>query len=181
MELSQAIKERRSIRKFKDEAVSHEVLSEIVELARFAPSWKNTQVARYIVVEDKEAKEKLASDECTYNFAFNQNTIKGAAALVVLTYVEGRSGFDKDGSFSTPKEDRWQNFDCGLAAMNFCLAAYEKGVGSVILGYFDDKAIKEVIAIPEGQSVGALIAIGYPDEAPAPTKRKEVADLLSFI
>lgn len=181
MELTQVIKERRSIRKFEEKKIPHELMEEIVEVARFAPSWKNTQIVRYNVVEDEEIKAKLASPECTFNFTFNAKTILGAAALVVLTYVKGRSGFDRDGSFSTPKEDRWQNFDSGIAAQTFCLAAKERGLGTVILGYFDEDEIAKVMEIPEGQGVGALIAIGYPAEEPAPVPRKEVADLLKFI
>ena len=101
---------------------------------------------------------------------------------MLLTVVEGRSGFEKDGSFSTPKEDRWQTFDAGIAAQTFCLAAYEKGIGSVILGYFDDAEIKKVIPIPEGQQVGAIIPIGFlPEGEVAAPPRKDVSALLTFI
>ena len=86
---------------------ARELIAEIVEIARFAPSWKNTQIARYIVVDNPEKIAALASDKCTYGFEYNIKTIAKAPAVVLLTIVEGRSGFEKDGSFSTPKEDRW--------------------------------------------------------------------------
>lgn len=182
MDLITGIKERRSIRRFANKAVPRELIEEVVEIARFAPSWKNTQTARYIVIDDKEKIAALASDKCTFGFEFNIKTIAKAPAVVLLTIVEGRSGFDKDGSFSTPKGDRWQTFDAGIAAQTFCLAAYEKGLGSVILGYFDDDEIKKVLPIPEGQQIGAIIPIGFlPEEAPAAPPRKEVGDLLTFI
>jgi nitroreductase len=180
METLQCIETRRSIRKFKADKVSHETISGIVSAASFAPSWKNTQVTRYVVVEDEAIKNKIA-DEGTLGFAYNTGTIKNAPALVVVTLVHGRSGFERDGSYTTSKEDRWEVFDTGLATQTFCLAAHEKGVGSVILGIFDENKVAEFINLDEGQKVSALIAIGYPDESPAAPKRKTVDDLLKFI
>lgn len=181
MEAIKCIKERRSIRKFKDEAVSREVIDEIVTAASYAPSWKNTQITRYVVVESSEVKAKIA-DECVLGFEYNAKTIHGAPQLVVATYVAGRSGFEKDGSYTTSKEDRWENFDAGIAVQTFCLAAHDKGVGTVILGIFDDEKVAEAIGAPKGEKIGALIPIGYPDgEAPAAPKRKEVEDLLRYL
>lgn len=73
MEALECIKTRRSVRKFTDEKIPHEVLEELVETARFAPSWKNTQIARYIVVEDKELQEKIANS-CVLDFTYNTKT-----------------------------------------------------------------------------------------------------------
>jgi len=179
MEVMECIKTRRSIRKFTDEKISHELFSEVVSAASWAPSWKNTQTARYIVIENAALKERIA-DECVLGFKFNAETVKGAAALVLLTCVNKRSGFERDGSFSTSKGDRWEMFDAGIAAQTFCLAAHEKGLGTVILGIFDEERIAQTIELPEGQSISALIAIGYPAcEADAP-KRKSAEELLSF-
>lgn len=181
MEFTNVVKERRSVRRFKNEPISHEVFEKIVDVARYSPSWKNTQIARYLIVESEELKAKIATPECTFNFAYNIGTLSNAASILVLTYIKNRSGFDKDGSFSTTKEDRWQNFDCGIAAQTFCLAAQEQGVGTVILGYFDENEIAKVCNLPEEQGIAAVIACGYPDEEPACPKRKEVEELLSFI
>lgn len=98
---------------------------------------------------------------------------------MVMSYVEKRSGFERDGSFSTTKGDRWQNFDCGVAAATFGLAAHELGLGSVVLGIFDEKKLAELLELPEGMGVACLMPLGYPAEEPAAPKRKEVADLLS--
>lgn len=179
MEAMECIKTRRSCRKFKEEAVSHEVLETIVGAAAYAPSWKNTQITRYIVVENKEKIEKIATD-CVLGFEYNTKTIRNCADLVVVTMVKNRSGYEKDGSYTTSKEDRWEMFDAGIATQTFCLAAHEQGVGSVIMGIFDETKIAEVIDVPEGQQVAALIAIGYPVFEPEAPKRKEVSELLSF-
>ena len=71
-------------------------------------------------------------------------------------------------------------FDAGIAAQTFCLAAHEKGLGTVILGVFDEEKIAEVITIPEGQQIAALVAVGYPAEQPEAPKRKTVNELLSY-
>ena len=180
MEAIKCIETRRSIRRFKDKAVTRETIQEIVAAASFAPSWKNTQVTRYVVVEDADIKAKLA-DEATLGFAQNNGIIKGCAALVVVNMVHGRSGFERDGSYTTSKEDRWEVFDAGLATQTFTLAAHDKGVGAVILGIFDENKVAEIIGIDEGQKVAALVAIGYADEEPVAPKRKSVDELVKFI
>ena len=179
METIQAIRSRRSIRKYQPKPVPHEVIEQIVADAACAPSWKNTQIARYIVVTDKEKKDKLA-DNCMLGFAYNQKTTHGAPALVVLTMIKERSGYERDGSFSTPKEAGFEMFDAGIAAQTFCLAAWERGVGTVITGYFDEEKIIDLLHIPENQKVGCVIGLGYPDEEPAAPKRKSVEDLLTY-
>ncbi|MGN0668809.1 MAG: nitroreductase family protein [Angelakisella sp.] len=173
----ECIRTRRSVRKFTEQKVPHELLEELVETARFAPSWKNTQIVRYIAVEDAALKARIA-EEAT--IPWNAAIIGGAPVLMVVTYLEGRCGYERDGSFSTTKGDRWQNFDCGVAAQTFALAAHEKGLGSVILGIFEEKKLAGLLELPEGQTVACLIPLGYPAEEPAPPKRKEVSDLLSY-
>ena len=174
------IKSRRSIRNYKEEQIPQEVIREVVDLARFAPSWKNTQIARYYVVQSAELKKKIA-EECMMDFAFNTKTLTKAPALVVVAYVEKRSGYERDGSFTTSKEDRWEMFDAGIATQTFCLAAAEQGLGTCIMGNFDEAKIADAINLPEGQKVGAVLAIGYPAEEPAAPARKEAEQLVQFL
>ena len=100
--------------------------------------------------------------------------------LIAVTFIKGRCGFERDGSFSTKKEDRWQMFDAGAACQTFCLAAKDKGLGTVIMGIFDEDGISELLHIPKEQELGALIAIGYPDIDPEAPKRKSVEELLQY-
>ncbi len=180
MEVIQALKGRRSIRKFTDEAVSHELIEKIIDSARFAPSWKNTQTARYVVVEDRDLISRIAS-EGTLGFEHNKGIIEGAPALVIVTSINKRSGYERDGSFSTSKGNEWQMFDAGAASEAFCLSAYAEGVGSVILGIFDEKKVAEIIGLGEDRTVSALIPIGIPAEQPNPTPRKEISEYVTFM
>ncbi|MDE7248507.1 MAG: nitroreductase family protein, partial [Lachnospiraceae bacterium] len=125
MTAKECIKGRRSIRRFKDQPIDHALLSEIIETASYAPSWKHTQITRYIAVSG-ELKNKIA-DECTSAYPRNGEIIAQAPMLIVVTYIKGRSGFERDGSYSTVKEGSWQMFDAGVASQSFCLAAYEQG------------------------------------------------------
>lgn len=95
-------------------------------------------------------------------------------------HITGRSGYERDGSFSTPKGDRWQMYDAGIASEAFCLAAHEEGLGTVILGLFDEEEAAKLLNLPEGRQLAALIPVGYPAEAPAAPRRKTVEELLSF-
>ena len=179
MEALECIKTRRSVRKFTEQPVDRALLEQVVAAAAYAPSWKNTQIARYTVVTDPAKKQRLA-DECMMDFAFNQKTSSHAPALVVVTAITGRSGYERDGSFSTSQGTHWQSFDAGVAAQTFCLAAHALGLGTVIMGIFDEDKVKQVIEVPEGQKVAALIAVGHPAEEPMCPKRKDVETLLSF-
>lgn len=180
METLESIKKRRSIRKFADKPVEHDVVRNIVESASFAPSWKNTQITRYTFIDDKDVISTIANDG-VMGFEFNQKTLSNAPALFVLSYVTGRSGFERDGSFTTSKEDRWQMFDAGIAAQTLCLSAAEYGIGTVIMGIFDDEKIAKIVNLPKDEQVAALVACGYPDETPQPPKRKGTDDLLRII
>lgn len=178
MTAKECIKGRRSIRKFADTPVSRDVIADIVETASYAPSWKHTQITRYIAVEG-ELKDKIA-DECTGAYAKNGEIIKDAPMLIAVTFIKNRSGFERDGSYSTPKEGGWQMFDAGVASEAFCLAAYEQGLGTVIMGIFDEAKAASLLEVPEERELVALIPIGYPAESPAVPKRKSVEELLSF-
>lgn len=179
MEAKECIKTRRSVRKYTGELVPKETVREIVELASYSPSWKNTQVIRYILVEDEALIAGIA-DEGLMNFSLNVKTVSRAKQLMIITKKDGICGYERDGSFSTSKEENWEMFDAGIATQTFCLAAWDKGIGTVILGVFDDKKVGEIVGIPDGQTVAAIVVLGYPAFAPDMPPRKSVDDLLTF-
>ena len=178
MTAKECIKGRRSIRKFTNTPVDHELMNEIIETASYAPSWKHSQIARYTAVEGA-LKDQIA-EECTEMVPGNGAIIKNAPMLIALSFIKGRSGYERDGSFTTVKGDRWQMFDAGVAAQAFCLAAYDKGLGSVIMGIFDEAKAASLLELPENQELAALIPVGFPDEEPVAPRRKAVEDLLTY-
>lgn len=177
MELKTCIETRRSVRRFKDEPIPRETLEELVRLASHAPSWKNTQTVRWTALTG-EKKERFAR-EAVMGYAGNQAIIGSCPVLLVQTCIQGRAGFERDGSFSTAKGDRWEMFDAGVAAQTLCLAAHDLGLGTVIMGIFEPAKAAEILELPEGRSVSSLIALGWPDQEPVMPKRKSVEELLN--
>lgn len=171
------IKTRRSIRKFNSLPVPHSILEQIIEIAAYAPSWKNSQVTRYIAIENSETKKKLASLCCSEH---NAGIIKPAPLVVATTVITGRSGYERDGSFSTVLKDNWQAFDCGIANQTFCLAAKALGLDTVIMGLYDIEKASDIINVPKDQQLMSLIALGYGDESPEPPARKPIQTLLTY-
>lgn len=178
MNTLECITGRRSIRSFTNEKPSREVIEQIVSAAAFAPSWKNTQITRYIIIEDENIKSHIAS---SCNFEWNVKTMNKAPVLVAVTVVKNRCGYERDGSFSTKRGDSWQMFDAGIASQTFCLAAHELGLGTVIMGIFNQEETQNVLQLPEDRELIALIALGYPDESPEAPKRKTTVDLITYI
>lgn len=179
METKNCIETRRSIRRFTGDAVSHVAIEALVREASFAPSWKNTQTARWTAVEDRQLLDRLGA-QALLGYAGNRAILDSCPVLMVLSTVTGRSGFERDGSYSTPKGDRWEMFDAGIAAQTFCLAAHDAGLGTVVMGIFDPDEAAAVIDLPKGQTVSALIALGVPTQEPAMPKRKDVSELLEY-
>ena len=176
MEIKECILGRRSIRSFKETPIDESVLEEIISEASFSPSWKNTQITRYVAVKDSALKEKIG--DCTSAYPHNGEIIKAAPMLMCITIVKNRCGYERDGSYSTDREWGWQMFDAGVASQTFALACKEHGIGSVIMGIFDRDKIEKLLELPEDRELVCLIPIGYPDEEPAAPKRKAVSDLL---
>ena len=178
MTAKDCILSRRSIRKFTDQPVDHELLKSIVATASYAPSWKNTQIVRYIAVEGG-LKDRIAG-ECTTAFPNNGRIIESAPVLIAVTVIKNRCGYERDGSFTTPRKDTWQMFDAGIASQTFCLAAHEAGLGSVIMGIFDREKAETLLELSSDRELVALIPVGYPAEEPAAPRRKDVSELITF-
>ena len=175
------IKERRSVRKFKNEKVDRNIMKKIVSISRWAPSWANYQIARYTLVDDEATIKKLATDGVK-GFVYNINTLKNAKGVAVLSFVKGKSGkLDKYGDYQASNTHIWEAFDAGIACQTFCLAAHAKGVGTCIMGVIDEDSISEIVGLPEEETVAALIVYGYEDGHPPATLRKDVEDIMRFV
>ena len=179
MEVKDCLKNRRSVRVFTDRTVSPELIADLIETTSYSPSWKHTQICRYVAVTG-DLKDRIAEEAASY-YPHNSEIIKSAPLLMVQCFIKNRSGFERDGSYSTHREGGWQMYDAGSQAGALCNAAYDAGLGSVILGIFDDSKVAELINLPDNQEVVALIPMGYAAETPNAPRRKSVEDLLTFL
>ena len=171
MELQTCIEQRRSVRKYKNQSVPRELIREIIK----APSWKNSQVSRYYVAEGN-AKKELAS----YLGEFNGRNVQDAPVLIVSTVVNKRSGFTREGEYETHLKDGFQYYDCGMQSMNLCLKAHELGLATLVMGIYDEAAIRKLFNIDESQIIVAVTAVGYADGETSMPKRKSVDDITVF-
>jgi len=173
MDILKAIKERRSIRKYRRDSVPDEVLLDIIGAARWAPSWANTQVCQYIIVKDQKVKE-LLSDTLTPNNPAGAALVE--APIVVCLFAKREvSGFF-GGQPATNKGD-WFMFDAGIAMEHVLLAAWSFGLGTVHVGAFDAGKAEAILGIPEGFSIVEMTPLGYFDDAPKPTPRKKIEEI----
>jgi nitroreductase len=174
MDLMEAIKGRRSIRKYKPDPVSEEALRVLMEAVRWAPSWANTQCWEVIVVKDPKVKSELATALPKTNPALSSMT--EAPLVIVLCGKKGVSGFKK-GEAATVKGD-WLMFDTGIAMQNLCLAAYGLGLGTVVVGLFDHKKVEEILGVSQNAEVVAMTPLGYPAVEGGAPKRKEPSEFI---
>ena len=172
-----AINPRRSVRVYQDKPVPRDVLESVLSAALMAPSWKNTQTVSYIVVESSEMKAKLLEALPPYN----ARTVSTAPVTVVMTTRKERCGYNRDGSFTTRKGDRWEMFDAGIACQTLCLAAWDRGLGTCIMGIYDEEKLPVLLGVPEDQYVTAVVALGYPGETPVCPKRKSLEEKVRYV
>jgi nitroreductase len=175
-ELLQAIKERRSIRRFQEKAVEPEKLQELFEAVRWAPSWGNSQCWEIVVIEDQADKDGLVDLLTPKNPA--TRAISQAPVVLGICGQKHKAGY-YNGERKTKFED-WLMYDLGLTTQNLCLAAHVLGLGSVIVGSFDHDRVAELLEIPDSYDIVALIPIGYPAHAPSPPPRRPVAEFVHY-
>lgn len=176
MDVIEAIKTRRSIRKYKPDPVEMEKLQAVLEAARWAPSWANTQCWEFIVVKNSETKRKLAETLTNWNPAID--AVKNAPVVIVACAKLGISGF-RGGKPVTDKGD-FCMFDVALALQNISLAAHSLGLGTLHVGAFDAGKAAEVLGVPAGVSVIELMPLGYPLEIPKAPIRRELKEFTYF-
>lgn len=165
MDVLSAIKGRRSIRKYSDKPVEEEKLLKVLEAARLAPSARNEQNWKFIVVKDPETKEKLTE-------AIGQSFVGEAPIILVSCGTEPKS-------VMRGGQPRY-TVDLSIATAYMILEAYEQGLGTCWLGSYDEDKVKKVLGIPEDVRVVAITPLGYPAESPAPRPRKEFDEIVCY-
>lgn len=175
-DLMRAVKERRSIRNFLDREVPGDVLNQVLEAVRWSPSWANTQCWEVVVVRKIEQKQKLQETISKGNPA--TRAIVEAPLVIALCGKTQSSGYYK-GQVTTKFGD-WLLFDLGIATQNLCLAAHDLGLGTVIVGLFDHAKAVELLKVPGGYELVALIPMGYPARGTSAPKRREISEFTHF-
>jgi nitroreductase len=176
MDLMEAIKGRRSIRKYKPDPIPEDALQKIMEAVRWSPSWANTQCWEVIVVKDPKIKSELATALLKGNPALSSMT--EAPLILVLCGKKGVSGFKK-GEATTVKGD-WLMFDTGIAMQTLCLTAHSLGLGTVVIGLLDHKKVEEILEVPQTLEVVAMTPLGYPATEGSAPKRKETSEFIFY-
>lgn len=177
MEFQQLIEKRRSVRAYDPERkVTEEQLKQLIGAAIQAPSWKNSQTARYYCVLSEEMLDRF-SRECLPEF--NAKNSAGAS-LVVTTFVHNRSGFDREGNPDNECGNGWGYYDLGLHNELFLLKAADMGLATLVMGIRNGEAIRKLLSIPDTETVVSVIAVGYPADSPEKPKRKTPEDIAKF-
>jgi len=176
-DLMEIIQKRRSIRKYEDQDVPQEILNEILEAVRWAPSWANTQCWEVVAVTDSDQKIRLQETLPPKGNPARSAIVQAPVLLAVCGRLK-KSGYYKE--LETTKFGDWFMFDLGLAAQNLCLAACNRGLGTVIVGLFDHDKAKAILKVPAGYEVPVLIPLGYPAKLSSPPKRKELSEFVHF-
>ena len=178
MGFAELIKIRQSVRKYQDKLVESEKLQKLIEAVRLAPSASNSQPWKLILVDEPELKDQVARATFSKTISFNKFALQAPVIAVLtiekpplLTQIGGRL-----------KKREFPLIDIGIAAEHFCLQAAELGLGTCMLGWFDEKTIKQLLNIPRKTQIGLVITLGYPEEnSPVRQKvRKDAESMSSF-
>ncbi|MEX0568437.1 MAG: nitroreductase family protein [Candidatus Njordarchaeota archaeon] len=160
MSIVDVIKNRRSIRKYKNKDVSLNLLMELIDAAKWAPSSKNRQPWEFIITTDPQKIRKIAE-------AKGQKWIAGSPAIIL--------------GISDPNiSPVYHMSDTAMAMHNISLAAIQYGLGTCWLGIYEYEEIKKMFGIPKNKVLVGALTVGYPDEDPEPKERKDIDEILCF-
>lgn len=161
MKLLELVNIRQSDRKYIEKEVEKEKLERCLEAARLAPSASNSQPWTFIVVNEPELKDKVARK--TFGPAKTFNKFVPQAPVIIAIVLEKPKITTELGGRVKKKE--WPLIDIGIAAEHLCLQAAEDGLGTCMLGWFDEQSIKKLLQIPQSNTIPLLITLGYtPDD-----------------
>lgn len=176
MDFLELCEKRYSCRKYLDKSVEREKIERCLEASRLAPSAVNAQPWSFIVVDDPELKERVAKETFDAVASFNKFTLAAPALVVVVNENPVMTSFL--GRFTQGRD--YSLMDAGIVSSHFCLKATEEELGTCILGYFNEKNVKQILKIPGNKSVSLIIAVGYPADSPKKKSRKPIEKIRSY-
>jgi nitroreductase len=169
MELSEAIKGRRSIRAFKQQDVPEETVEKLIDAARHAPSAGNMQPWEFVIAKKPDTKKKLAQ-------AANQTFVEEAPVVIVVCANENRSSM----GYGYRGKTLYCIQDTAAATQNILLTAYSLGLGACWIGAFNEDEAKRALNAPEGIRPVAIIPVGYPDETPSHRGMRPLSQIIHY-
>ncbi len=179
MELIKLISTRQSVRKYDfNRKVERIKIEKCIEAARLAPSACNSQPWSFVVVDDPELSQKVA--RATFSKIISFNKFAAKAPVIVVIVIEKPKLITQIGE--ALKDREFPLIDMGIAAQHFCLQAHELGLGTCMMGWFDEQQIKNLLHIPEKKRIGLCISLGYEaDNSPLRKKiRKAPEGMFSY-
>jgi nitroreductase len=162
------IRQRRSIRVYKRDPIPEESLLRVLEAARLAPSGKNLQPWKFVVVQNNELKKKLAKASNLQDFIAN-------APLIIVA-----CGFPDECYRSLGRYMKSWPVDVTIALEHLILQAHEEGLGTCWIGSFEEEEVKSLLNVPDQVKVLALTPLGYPGEVPEFRGRKSLEKIVSY-
>lgn len=170
VDIFEVIEGRRSIRKYQDVPVERETIKRLLNFARLAPSWKNLQCWRFLVLTDPATRSALVGAFPEDNPG--RKALALAPCVIVVCADPSESGVENGMEYYIA--------DTAIAFDHLCLAAYGMGLGTCWMGWYDEEAVRTAVGIPPHIKVVGLTPLGYPDQDPRPRPRKGLEEVAFF-
>ncbi|MDR1793084.1 MAG: nitroreductase family protein [Bacteroidales bacterium] len=170
----EVIQKRQSVRAYQSQPVENEKITQCLEAARLAPSACNAQAWHFVVIDEPELKNAVA--ECSASLGMNKFLTQ--SPVIVAIILEKPNFMSKVGTFVKRKD--YTLIDIGIAAEHFCLQATTLGLGTCIVGWFNEKKTKKLLHIPQRKRVPLLISVGYSADNQRDKNRKSLEEIVSY-
>lgn len=170
------VSSRQSDRAFLPKGIEDEKLQRILASAQLAPSACNAQPWHFVVVNETDKRLQIADAMASKVLAMNHFTKQAPVQIVV---VEEKANISSSfGGWA--KSKHFPHIDIGIVASHICLAAADEGLGTCMIGWFDEKKIKNILSIPDDKRVLLVIVMGYSSQETRPKKRKKLNEIVSY-
>lgn len=177
MDFSELVQKRYSVRNYDTRTVSRDKIDSCIEAARLAPSACNSQPWKFIVIDDSQLREKISDSAFKNIVDFNHFAYR--APVLVLIVSERQKISARLGGII--KRKNFSQMDIGISAEHFCLQAADLGLGTCMLGWFNENKVKRRLKIPANKRIELVIALGYSMDDSVPDKKRKPKDqMLSY-
>jgi len=166
--LMQLIETRRSIRSYKDQEIEEDKLNYVLQAFRKAPSAKNLQPWKLVVIKNKKILTDIA-------IACNNQTFMEEAPVIIAACAKEEEAYGSMGGYMSSYP-----IDIAIALEHLILAATEKGLGTCWIGAFKEQLVKDILGVPENVRVVALTPLGYPAREASTRGRKPLTEIISY-